>query len=157
MAIDFSKFANTIDLDELEKEIQKSHDNDYQDVPDGTYICSIESMEIKETKKGDKLMFAVSAKIKEGEYKNRLLFFNRVINGNKTSEKWNDLKAVTSVITWVNKLVAEGETPIEFINYQDFAEQILDVFQLINGAVEVEIAWASGKFNPMTIKEVYDL
>lgn len=47
-------------------------------------------MEIKLTKAQDKLMFAVQCKIKEGEQANRMIFFNRVISGNKVSENWND-------------------------------------------------------------------
>ena len=67
MAIDFSAFDEKVDLQELQNEVQNAPDNDFADVPDGTYIISIEKMEIKLTKAQDKLMFAVQAKIKEGE------------------------------------------------------------------------------------------
>ena len=82
-------------------------------------------------------MFAVSAKIKEGEFKGRLLFFNRVILGN-SSPKWTDAQAIKSVITWVNKMVAEGDAPVEFINYPDFEEQILDVYQSVKDSIEMK-------------------
>lgn len=130
-------------------------DNDFADVPDGTYIISIEKMEIKLTKAQDKLMFAVQAKIKEGEQANRMIFFNRVISGN-SSAKWTDGQAIKSVCTWVNKLIAEDDTPVEFVNYADFADQILDVFQSIQGAIEVEVDYKADAFNPITIKEVFD-
>ena len=81
MAIDFSAFDEKVDLQELQNEVQNAPDNDFADVPDGTYIISIEKMEIKLTKAQDKLMFAVQAKIKEGEQANRMIFFNRVISG----------------------------------------------------------------------------
>ena len=57
-------------------------------------------------------MFAVQAKIKEGEQANRMIFFNRVISGN-SSAKWTDGQAIKSVCTWVNKLIAEDDTPGE--------------------------------------------
>lgn len=123
----------------------------------GKYIVSIEKMEIKLTKAQDKLMFAVQCKIKEGEQANRMIFFNRVISGNKVSENWNDGRAIKSVCTWVNELLGEDETPVEFINYQDFADQILDVFQSIQNNIEVEVTYAASKFNPITINEVFDL
>ena len=63
MAIDFSAFDEKVDLQELQNEVQNAPDNDFADVPDGTYIISIEKMEIKLTKGQDKLMFAVQAKI----------------------------------------------------------------------------------------------
>ena len=167
MAVDFSEFDNKVDLEELQKEVEEAKETDFTDVPDGKYIVSIEKMEIKKTKAGDKLMFAVQAKIKEGidkhgdavdtDQKNRMIFFNRVISGNKNTETWNDGRAIKSVCTWVNKLLSEDEEPIEFVNYQDFADQILDVFQFIQGNIEVEVTYAVNKFNPITINEVFDL
>lgn len=157
MAIDFSAFDEKVDLQELQNEVQNAPDNDFADVPDGKYIVSIEKMEIKLTKAQDKLMFAVQCKIKEGEQANRMIFFNRVISGNKVSENWNDGRAIKSVCTWVNELLGEDETPVEFINYQDFADQILDVFQSIQNNIEVEVTYAASKFNPITINEVFDL
>ena len=156
MAIDFSAFDGKIDLNALQKEIQEAPDNDFADVPDGEYIVSIEKMEIKLTKNNDKLMFAVQCKIKEGEQANRMIFFNRVISGN-SSAKWTDGQAIKSVCTWVNKLIAEDDIPVEFVNYADFADQILDVFQSIQDAIEVEVTYAASKFNPITINEVFDL
>lgn len=154
MAIDFSVFDNKVDLDALQKEVDEAKDNEFEDVPDGTYIVGIEKMEIKLTKAGDKLMFAAQFKIKEGEYANRLVFFNRVISGN-TSAKWTDAKAIKSVITWLEKL--ETEIVPEFINYEDFADCILDIFQEVQGTVELEVDYKGDAFNPVTIKEVFDL
>lgn len=99
-------------------------------------------------------VLAVQCKIKEGPHKGRLLFFNRVISGNKTSEKWNDGKAIKSVCTWLDKL--ETETVPEFYNYSDFADCILDIFQEVQGKVEAEVDWAAKDFNPITINEVFD-
>ena len=103
MAVDFSAFDKKVDLDALQEEVKNADLSSFEDVPDGTYIVGFDKMEIKPTKAKDKLMFAVQCKIKEGPHKGRLLFFNRVISGNKTSEKWNDGKAIKSVCTWLDK------------------------------------------------------
>lgn len=153
MAIDFSAFDNKVNLDELQKEVEAADASAFEDVPDGTYIVGFEKMEIKLTNAKDKLMFAVQCKIKEGEHKGRLLFFNRVISGN-SSPKWTDGQAIKSVCIWLDKL--ETETVPEFINYEDFAGCILDIFQEVQGRVEAEVEWAAKKFNPITIKEVFD-
>ena len=141
----------------LQKEVEEAKNSDFGDVPDGKYIVGIEKMEIKLTKAQDKLMFAVQCKIKEGEQKNRMIFFNRVISGNKNSENWNDGRAIKSVCTWVNELLGEDEEPVVFVNYQDFADQILDVFQSIQNNIEVEVTYAAKNFNPIKIEEVFDL
>ncbi|MGF0017510.1 DUF669 domain-containing protein [Sporofaciens sp. SGI.106] len=153
MAIDFSAFDQKVDLQALQKEVAESDASAFEDVQDGTYIVGFEKMEIKLTNAKDKLMFAVQCKIKEGEYKGRMLFFNRVISGN-TSPKWTDGMAIKSVCTWLDKL--ETETIPEFVNYADFADCVLDIFQEVQGKVEAEVEWAAKKFNPMTIKEVFD-
>lgn len=153
MSIDFSKFDSKVDLKALQSEVKEASSSTYEDVPDGTYIVTIEKMEIKLTNAKDKLMFAVSCKIKEGEHKGRLLFFNRVISGN-SSPKWTDGQAIKSVCTWLEHL--ETETVPEFVNYGDFADCILDIFQEVQGKVELEVDWAAKKFNPITINEVYD-
>lgn len=155
--VDFSAFDNKVDLAALQKEVEEAKDSDFSDVPDGKYIVGIEKMEIKLTKAQDKLMFAVQCKIKEGEQKNRMIFFNRVISGNKNSENWNDGRAIKSVCTWVNELLGEDEEPVVFVNYQDFADQILDVFQSIQNNIEVEVTYAAKNFNPIKIEEVFDL
>lgn len=153
MSIDFAAFDSKVNLDELQKEVEAADSSAFEDVPDGTYIVGFDKMEIKLTNAKDKLMFAVCAKIKEGEFKGRLLFFNRVISGN-SSAKWTDGMAIKSVCTWLDKL--ETEIVPEFINYEDFAGCVLDIFQEIQGRVEAEIEWKAKAFNPMTIKEVFD-
>lgn len=154
MSIDYSAFDNKIDLEELQKEVDEAKETDFVDVPDDTYVVSIEKMEIKLTKAQDKLMFAAQFKIKEGEYANRMIFFNRVISGN-TSPKWTDARAIKSVITWLSKLETEVEP--EFINYGDFADCVLDIFQEVQNTVEIEVDYKADNFNSVTIKEVYDL
>lgn len=153
MSIDFAAFDSKVNLDELQKEVEAADSSTFEDVPDGTYIVGFDKMEIKLTNAKDKLMFAVCAKIKEGEFKGRLLFFNRVISGN-SSPKWTDGMAIKSVCTWLDKL--ETEIVPEFINYEDFAGCVLDIFQEIQGRVEAEIEWKAKAFNPMSIKEVFD-
>lgn len=155
MAIDFSAFDQNVDVEQLAKDVANEQVPEFDEVPNGKYIVSFEAMEIKLTKAGDKLMFAVQCKIKEGDQKGRMIFFNRVISGNKSTEKWNDGKAIKSVITWLEKL--ETETVPEFFNYQDFADCVLDIFQEVKDTVEAEVEYKADSFNPISIKEVFDL
>lgn len=159
MAIDFGAFDQKVDLDALQKEVAEADATAFEDVPDGRYIVSFEKMEIKLTKAKDKLMFAVQCKIKENadggecKQKGRMIFFNRVISGN-TSPKWTDGMAIKSVCTWLDKL--ETEIIPEFINYEDFAVCVLDIFQEVQGKVEAEVEYSGSSFNSITIQEVFD-
>lgn len=52
---------------------------DFQPIPDGTYTMRIDSVEAKETRKGDP-MFKLTLKVIDGEYTNRLVWDNLVFN-----------------------------------------------------------------------------
>lgn len=158
MAVDFSAFDAKVDPN-LQDDVKNA--KEYEDVPNGDYIVSVDKMEVKTTKAGDKLMFAVQMSIKENSdgsksnQKGRKIFFNRVISGNRVSESWNDGKAIKSVITWLDKL--ETDLIPEFVNYSDFAELVLDIFQEIQGKVELDVTYKASDFNPVSINEVYDI
>ena len=158
MAVDFSAFDAKMDPN-LQDDVKNA--KEYEDVPNGDYIVSVDKMEVKTTKAGDKLMFAVQMSIKENSdgsksnQKGRKIFFNRVISGNRVSENWNDGKAIKSVITWLDKL---GTDLIpEFVNYSDFAELVLDIFQEIQGKVELDVTYKASDFKPVSVNEVYDI
>lgn len=156
--MDFDKFDKMIDNEELKQQMEAAPE--FDDVPKGTYMAVIDKMEIKETKNKDKLMFAVQLGITETidapkKQDKRKLFFNRVICGNKTTERWNDGVAIKGVISWVEKLLDEGDT-IEFKNYSQFAEEILDIYQDICPAIALKIEYDPDAFNPVTIIEVFD-
>ena len=152
MAVDFSAFDAKMDPN-LQDDVKNA--KEYEDVPNGDYIVSVDKMEVKTTKAGDKLMFAVQMSIKENSdgsksnQKGRKIFFNRV------SESWNDGKAIKSVITWLDKL--ETDLIPEFVNYSDFAELVLDIFQEIQGKVELDVTYKASDFNPVSINGVYDI
>lgn len=154
MAVDFSAFDEQVDLNALQKEVQEADDSQFEDVPDGDYDVSFDKMEIKPTKKGDKLMFSVQCSILEGNQKGRKIFFNRTISGN-TSQKWTNGMAIKSVCTWLDKL--ETDTVLEFINYSDFADCVLDIFQEVQGKVCAAVTYKADDFNPITINEAFDM
>lgn len=156
--MDFGKFDSLVNKDQLKKQMDAAPE--YDDVPKGEYICNIDKMEIKPTKAGDKLMFAVQMGIIETvnapkKQDKRKIFFNRVICGNKTTDKWNDGVAIKGVISWVEKLLDAGDT-IEFLNYTQFAAEILDIYQDVCPNITVKVQYDPDNFNPITIDEVYD-
>ena len=148
MAVDFSKIDEAVDLQGLQKDAEDSKNN-FSDVPKGTYIVSIEKMEIGETK-DHRPMFKMQCKIKEGEFKNRNLFMNRVIYGTK-----NDGSMIQSVLTLLEKL--QTVTVPEFTGYNAFVDNVLDIYEEIQDKVELEVEYDADAFNSISIKEVYDL
>lgn len=148
MAVDFSALDREVDQEQLRKDVEEAKNNS-GDIPKGTYIVGIDKMEIRATKDG-RPMFFIQCRVKEGEYKNKCVFMNRVIYGTK-----NDGSMIQSVITLLDKL--ETETIPEFNGYQDFVDAVADIYEEIQGKVECEIDYDKDAFNSVSIKEVFDV
>lgn len=156
--IDFSVFDDAIDADQFQKDLEAakaSATDDYPEVPAGKYNVKIDLMEIKATKTDKVPMFSARCRILDGEYKNQCVFFNRKIYGNKESDKWNDAKAVQTVITWLDKL--QTETIPEFKSYKQFNDCVLDIFdECEQYNLTMQIDYDPDAFNTIKILEVYD-
>lgn len=156
--MDFDKFDKMVDNKALKAQMEAAPE--FDDVPKGKYVCVIDKMEVKATKAGDKLMLAVQMGIVETieapkKQEKRKIFMNRTICGNKCTEKWNDGVAIKGVITWLEKLLDDGDS-IEFENYSKFAEEVLDIYQDICPNIEVQVNYDPDAFNPIEIEEVFD-
>jgi len=149
MAVDFSKIDEAVDLQGLQHDVEEAKNNS-SNVPKGTYMVDVVKMEIGATKKDNRPMFTLQVKIKEGEFKNRNLFMNRVIYGTK-----NDGSMIQSVLTILEKF--QTATLPKFTGYNDFVDNVLDIYEEIQGKVELEIEWDEKAFNSISINEVYDL
>ena len=149
--MDFSKFDQNINNEEMAKQIEEAKNNPQQtdkQVPAGNYTVRIEKMELAATKDG-RPMFKVQCRILEGEWKKWCLFMNRVIYGTK-----NDANMIASVIGWLEKL--EPSVDVEFKNYSQFSDLVLDIFEEVADAVELDVAYDPDAFNSISIEEVFD-
>lgn len=150
--MDFSKFDATINEAELAKQLEEAKNNPQQtdkQVPAGNYTVKIEKMEIGATKEGGRPMFKVQCRILDGEFKKWCIFMNRVIYGTK-----NDANMINSVIGWLQKL--EPSMAVDFKNYSQFSELVLDIFEEVADAVELDVVYDPEAFNSISIEEVFD-
>lgn len=149
--MDFSRFDATINTEEMAKQIEEANNNPQQtdkQVEEGNYTVKIEKMEVGATKDG-RPMFKVQCRILDGEFKKWCLFMNRVLYGTK-----NDASMISSVIGWLQKL--EPSQTVEFKNYSQFSELVLDIFEEVADAVELDVAYDPDAFNSISIEEVFD-
>lgn len=150
--MDFSKFDEQINKEQLQKDIADAANNqEFEETPAGTYTVKIENMEVGETK-DHRPMFKVMCRITEGEMKKRCLFMNRVLYGTK-----NDGNMIASVIGWLQKLEPQTVGPVVFESYSQFAELVLDIFEEVEEAIELEVDYDADKFNSITINDVFEL
>lgn len=146
--MDFSQFDNLINEEQLKQINEAKSNTNNTELPDGNYTVKIEKMELGSTQNG-RPMFKVQLRIVEGKYKKCCLFMNRVIYGTK-----NDANMIASVLGWLAKL--ETETKPEFKNYSQFADNVLDIFEEVVEAVELDVEYKKDAFNNITIKDVFD-
>jgi len=150
--MDFSKFDATINEAELSKQLEEAKNNAPQtdkQVPAGNYTVKIEKMEVGATKDG-RPMFKVQCRILEGEFKKWCIFLNRVLYGTK-----NDATMISSAIGWLQKL--EPSVAVEFKNYSQFSDLVLDIFEEVADAVELDVEYDPEAFNSISVKEVFDI
>ncbi len=149
--MDFSNFDAQVNTEELNKQIEEAKANPQQsdkNVPAGNYTVKVEKMELAATKDG-RPMFKVQCRILDGEWKKWCLFMNRVIYGTK-----NDANMIASVIGWLEKL--EPSMEVEFKNYSQFSELVLDIFEEVADSVELDVAYDPDAFNSISIEAVFD-
>jgi hypothetical protein len=75
---------------------------------------------------------------------------NRVIAGTK-----NDANMIASVIGWLQKL--EPSMDVEFKNYSQFSDLVLDIFEEVADAIELEVDYDPEAFNSISVEEVFDV
>lgn len=154
--MDWSKFDNQVDLDQLKKDAAEAEQNggfgDFPEVPAGTYVGKIEKMEVGATK-DNRPMLKVQFRITEGEFEKSCLFMNRVLYGTK-----NDANMIASAVGWLKTLEpSEDVGPVVFDSYGQFAELVLDIMEDIDGALEYEVKYDDKAFNNITIKDVFEV
>lgn len=144
----FDKWDKEIDVKGLAEDVNSASQNtqEFKEVPHDTYEVKIDKMEIKETKKGDP-MVSIWFKIVNGEYKNQRLFMNQVITQGFQIHIVNEfLRSLDSGLD------------IEFVNYNQYNELLLDVLEAIDDKLEYAVEYAENKgYDTFKIKEVFDI
>lgn len=154
MSFNFEAFDKKVDVEGLKKDVQEAEKNqpsgDYPEIPKGKYEVKFENIEMRATKKDGRPMLSVQARILEGDFKKKCLFMNRVLFGTK-----NDGNMIASAKGWLKKLGTNID--IEFENYSQFAELIMDVAEAVEDNFEYLIEYDPEAFNQITIKEVFEV
>lgn len=148
--MDFSKFDEQINVEQLQNDIAEAANNNqsYGETPNGTYVGKVEKLEVGETK-DHRPMLKLQFRITEGEYEKKCLFFNRVLFGTK-----NDANMIASAIGFLDTL--DSGIEVTFESYSQFAELVLDVFEAIENTTMYEIEYDKDGFQSISILDVFD-
>ena len=152
MASIFDKWNKSIDVEGLKKDIAEADNGqqgEYREVPVGTYECKIEKLELKESSKGQPMVSAWF-RILNGDYENNLLFMNQVITQGFQ---------ISIVNRFLKSLEAVDDDQIEFKDYGQYNDLLMDIMEAVDGQLEFLIEYKKSKkdFAVYTVKEVYDV
>lgn len=154
MAIDFSKFDEQVNLEQLQKDAEEIKKNggtgDYPEIEEGTYHGKIEKLEVGTTKDG-RPMLKCQFRITGDDHKKSCLFLNRVLYGTK-----NDANMIASAIGWLNSLEpSEDVGPVIFKSYSQFADLVLDIAEDV-AELEYDVDYDPDAFNNISIVDVFE-
>ena len=129
MAINWEEFDKDVDIENLEKDVEKAATGDFggEDVPYGKYEVKITKLELTQSKKGDP-MLSVWFQIINGDYKDRLIFMNQVVLQGFQIHTANEF--LRSLQT---------DEPVEFKGYSKYNILILNIYEkIVNNEYELD-------------------
>lgn len=152
--MDFSKFDEQVNLDQLKKDAEEIKKNggtgDYPEIEEGIYHGFVEKLEVGATKDG-RPMLKCQFRITGDNHKNSCLFMNRVLYGTK-----NDANMIASAEGWLESLEpSEDIGPVVFESYKQFAELVLDIAEDI-AELEYDVEYDPNAFNNISIVDVFE-
>ena len=152
--MDFSKFDEQVNLEQLKKDAEEIKKNggtgDFPEIEAGTYHCKVEKLEVRETK-DNRPMLSAMFRIIEGDREKSCLFFNRVLYGTK-----NDANMIASACGWLESLEpSEDIGPVTFESYTAFADLVLDIAEDI-AELEYDVDYDPDAFNNISIVDVFE-
>ena len=151
--MDFSKFDQTINLDQLKADadeiVKNGGTGEYPDIEEGEYTCKVDKLEIGATKDG-RPMLKVQFRITKDPHKNCCLFMNRVLYGTK-----NDANMIASAVGWLKSLEPSEDINVVFESYSQFNELVLDIAEDV-AELEYVVAYDPNAFNNISIIDVLE-
>ena len=150
----FEEFDKIYDTKAIAEEVKNSSDTPvYKDVPDGEYEVSIDKLELVATKESHKPMVSGWFKVLSGDYKGQMIFMNQLIDYNDKRDSFK-IKIVNDFLRSL-----DSDLNIEFINYQQYSNLIMDVMEEIDGKFEYGLKYTHNRkgYAQFEITEVFEL
>ena len=153
MAIDYEKWNKEFGGAEAVEAVKKAKENEYQEVPNGTYDCALEKLELGESK-NKKPMVKAMFRIVRGDHKKQCLFYNGVMAAN--NPEYNGF-VIHNVLEFLRSLQVLDDSEIDFDgNFRDFDNLLMDIAEESEGLTfEVEKS-TDGEYSRIKITDVYE-
>lgn len=157
MAINFEEWNKQFGGEAAVKEIEKAKENsgDYSELPEGTYICKLEKLELGESKAG-KPMVKAMFRIVEGSHRKQCVFYNGVMVAN--DPQYNGFM-MHKVLEFLRSLQVLEDLDVTFDgNFEHFNDMLLDIAEAAEeDHLKFEIfKEKEGDFDKITVTDVFE-
>ena len=157
MAIDFERWNKEFGGEAAVAEIEKAKESagEYAELPEGTYVCKLEKLELGESK-AKKPMVKAMFRILEGEHKKQCIFYNGVMAAN--DPQYNGFM-MHRVLEFLRSLQVLDDMEVTFDgNYVHFNDLILDIHETAEeDGLKFEVfTEKDGDFNKITVTDVFE-
>ncbi|MCM3763471.1 DUF669 domain-containing protein [Neobacillus niacini] len=155
---DWSKFDKQVDLEALQsdvEEVEKNGGGNFEELPDGSYEVEVEKMELGTSKKGDP-MLKIQFKVVAGEYENKRIFYNGVMQPQNDSAFGFQVHRNNEMLRSLWDCKKED---VKFTGFKDYADLVLDIHEDIDGQFEYLIVKGTDKkgYTTLEIEEVFEV
>ena len=147
MAIDFKKWNEDFGGEDAVKALKDAKENEYTEIPDGTYTCKLDKLELGESNK-HKPMIKGQFRVVEGKHKKQCLFLNQVVTAGFPMHKG---------LEFLRSMQILDDSEIDFDgNYEHLNDLILDIAEEAED-LEFEIRKTKdGDFSRLEITDVFE-
>lgn len=147
MAINWEDFDKDVDIENLEKDVEKASTGDFtgEDVPYGKYEVKITKLELTQSKKGDP-MLSVWFQIINGNQKDRFIFMNQlVLQGFQIHTANEFLRSL------------QTDENVEFKGYAKYNILILNIYEkIVNNEYELDYQENKKGYKTFKILQKFD-
>ena len=147
MAINWEDFDKDVDIENLEKDVEKASKGDFtgEDVPYGKYEVKITKLELTQSKKGDP-MLSVWFQIINGNQKDRFIFMNQlVLQGFQIHTANEFLRSL------------QTDENVEFKGYAKYNILILNIYEkIVNNEYELDYQENKKGYKTFKILQKFD-
>lgn len=157
MAIDFEKWNADFGGEQAVKDLQKAEKDagEYAELPEDTYVCKLEKLELGESKKG-KPMVKAMFRIAEGKHKKQCIFYNGVM---AAEDKQYNGFLQKKVVDFLRSLEVLDDLDVIFDgDFKHFNDLLLDIAEAAeeDGLKFEVLKEKDGDFDKITVTDTFE-
>lgn len=155
--INWDQFDKQVSTEEIQNAVNDAKNNDYPEIPDGTYEVALEDIVLKTSKKGDP-MLTITFVILEGEYNNNKIWYNGVMQPNNEKAIGYQVHKNNIMLRSLLEQEEDNESRVFFKGFNQYNDLVLDLAEeLVEAKFALEITTDKKGYQQYKIIEVFEV